>query len=101
MNVVLSSATDYGSFIISTNYPNIVGTADLAGALNANLNNGYFPTNGTTFNVVTYGSFTGSFSSLGLPAAVSWQSNYGSTNFSLVAGSNCPSLESSTCREPI
>ena len=90
LNVVLSSATNYGSFIISTNYPNIVGTADLAGALNATLNNGYFPTNGTTFNVVTYGSFTGSFSSLGLPAAVSWQSNYGSTNFSLVAGSELP-----------
>ena len=31
-----------------------------------------------------------SFSSLGLPAAVSWQSNYGSTNFSLVAGSELP-----------
>jgi hypothetical protein len=90
LNVVLSSATNYGSFIISTNYPNIVGTADLAGAFNATLNNGYFPTNGTTFNVVTYGSFTGSFSSLGLPAAVSWQSNYGSTNFSLVAGSELP-----------
>jgi hypothetical protein len=38
----------------------------------------------------TYGSFTGSFSSLGLPAAVSWQSNYGSTNFSLVVGSGLP-----------
>jgi hypothetical protein len=62
----------------------------LAGAFNATLNNGYVPTNGTTFNVVTYGSFTGSFSTLALPAAVTWQSNYGSTNFSLVAGSELP-----------
>ena len=87
---VLNSATNYGSFIISTNFPNIVGNADLAGAFNATLSNGYVPTNGTTFNVLSYGSFTGSFSSLGLPAAVSWQSNYGSTNFSLVAGSELP-----------
>ncbi len=66
------------------------GNAGLNGAFNATLNNGYVPTNGTTFNVLTYGSFTGSFSSLGLPAAVSWQSNYGSTNFTLVAGSAQP-----------
>jgi hypothetical protein len=90
LNVVLNSATNYGSFIISTNYPTIVGNADLAGAFNATLNNGYVPTNGTTFNVITYGSFTGSFSSLGLPAADSWQSNYGSTNFTLLVGSPKP-----------
>ena len=101
LNVVLNSATNYGSFIISTNFPSIVGNADFTGAFNATLSNGYVPTNGTTFNVLAYGSFTGSFSSLGLPAAVTWQSNYGSTNFSLVAGSEFPSLESSTCREPI
>ena len=83
LNVGLNSATDYGSFVVPTN---IV----LAGAFNATLNNGYVPANGTTFNVLSYGSFAGSFSSLGLPAAVSWQSNYGSTNFALVAGSGSP-----------
>jgi hypothetical protein len=35
-------------------------------------------------------SYSGSFASLGLPSAVSWQSNYGTTNFSLVAGSPQP-----------
>ena len=90
LNVVLNSATNYGSFIISSNFPGLTGNAGLAGAFNATLNKGYVPTNGTTFNVLTYGSFTGNFSSLGLPAAVSWQSNYGSTNFSLVAGSQWP-----------
>lgn len=89
LNVVLNSATNYGSFIFSAGGLT-TGTAALAGAFNATLNNGYVPTNGTTFNVLTYGSFTGSFSSLGLPAAVTWQSNYGSTNFSLVAGSELP-----------
>ena len=90
LNVVLNSATNYGSFIISTNYPNIVGNADLAGAFNATLNTGYVPTNGTTFNVLSYGSFTGSFTSLGLPSAVSWQSTYGSTNLTLLVGSPKP-----------
>jgi hypothetical protein len=90
LNVVLNSATNYGSFIISTNFPSIVGNAALAGAFNATLNAGYVPTNGTRFNVLTYGSFKGRFSSLGLPAAVSWQSNYGGTNFSLVVGSGLP-----------
>jgi hypothetical protein len=62
----------------------------LAGAFNATLNNGYVPTNGTIFNVLFYGSFTGSFTSLGLPSAVGWQSTYGSTNFTLMAGSAQP-----------
>jgi hypothetical protein len=91
LNVVLNSANNYGNFIFSASGPiNITGNAALAGTFNATLNNGYVPTNGTTFNVLSYGSFTGSFSSLGLPAAVSWQSNYGSTNFTLVAGSGLP-----------
>jgi hypothetical protein len=94
LNVGLNSAISYGSFIISSNYPSIVGNAGLAGAFNVILNNGYVPTNGTTFNVLSYGSFTGSFTSLGLPSAVSWQSTYGSTNFTLVAGSAQPQFGS-------
>ena len=90
LNVGLNSATDYGSFIITTNGPNLAGNQALAGAFNAALNNGYVPTNGTTFNVLSYGSFSGNFTSLGLPSAVNWQSTYGSTNFTLVAGSAQP-----------
>ena len=93
LNVGLDSATNYGSFYFEVYNPQSgyhAGNAGLNGAFNATLNNGYVPTNGTTFNVLTYGSFTGSFSSLGLPADVSWQSNYGSTNFSLVAGARLP-----------
>ena len=83
LNVVLYNATNYTKILFQ-------GPAPLGGALNVTLANGYVPTNGTSFNVVSYGSFTGNFTSLGLPAAVSWQSNYGSTNFSLVAGSGLP-----------
>ena len=86
LNVGLNSATSYGSFIISSNYPSIVGNAALTGAFNATLNNGYVPANGSSFTVLSYGSFTGNFTSLGLPPVVTWQPTYGSTNFTLLVG---------------
>ena len=90
LNARLNSATDYGSFIITTTGPALTGTQALAGAFNVTLNNGYMPTNGTSFNVLSYGAYTGGFASLGLPAAVSWLSSYGSTNFTLLVGSPKP-----------
>ena len=83
LNVGIGSATNYGSFRFSTN---IV----LGGAFNATLNNGYVPANGTMFNVLIYTGETGTFSSLGLPPAVSWQTAYGATNFTLIASSASP-----------
>ena len=90
LNARLNSATDYGSFIITTTGPALTGTQALAGAFNVTLNNGYVPTPGTSFNVLSYGAYTGGFASLGLPAAVSWLSSYGSTNFTLLVGSPKP-----------
>ncbi len=84
LNVGINGADNYGSFFFNTNVV-------LGGAFNATLNNGYVPANGTTFNVlVSYNGVLGTFSSLGLPSAVTWQSTYGSTNFTLVAGSAQP-----------
>ena len=84
LNVGINSANDYGSFLFNTNVV-------LGGAFNATLNNGYVPANGTTFNVLlSYSGVLGTFSSLGLPPAVSWQTAYGATNFTLVAGSGSP-----------
>jgi hypothetical protein len=84
LNVGLNSANNYGSFLFNTNVV-------LGGAFNATLNNGYVPANGTTFNVLLSSSgVLGTFSSLGLPSSVTWQSTYGSTNFTLVAGSAQP-----------
>jgi hypothetical protein len=91
LNVVLNSATNYGSFIATTGDPNPpTGTLTLAGAFNATLANGYLPANGAAFNVLSYGAFTGKFASLGLPSGVSWQPAYGSTSFILVVGSPKP-----------
>jgi hypothetical protein len=94
LNAVLNSATSYGAFIIDyfTVNPNIPTNIVLGGAFNATLANGYVPTSGTAFNVLLlyFASYSGSFGSLGLPAATIWQSSYGSTNFTLVAGSGSP-----------
>jgi hypothetical protein len=84
LNVGINSANNYGSFLFSTNVV-------LGGAFNATLNNGYVPANGTAFNVLlSYSGVLGTFSSLGLPPAVTWQPTYGSTNFTLVVGSAKP-----------
>ncbi|HUZ08054.1 MAG TPA: hypothetical protein VMV89_11265, partial [Candidatus Paceibacterota bacterium] len=90
----INSATSYGTFIYSTNFPAVVGNLSPGGSFVVTLANGYVPTNGTVFNVLSYGSETGSFSSLNLPSGVTWQSNYGATNFTLVAGSGQPVLAS-------
>ena len=54
LNVSLNSATNYGSFqIYSGSYYTPFTHILLAGAFNATLNNGYVPTNGTSFSVVS------------------------------------------------
>ncbi|HEY4415716.1 MAG TPA: hypothetical protein VGO57_08495 [Verrucomicrobiae bacterium] len=90
LNVGLNSAANYGSFIVTASSPDLTGTQPLAGAFNVTLNNGYVPVTGAAFNVLSYGAFTGNFASLGLPGAISWQTSYGSTNFTLVAGGGKP-----------
>ena len=78
LSVRLNSATDYGSFMV-------LGSQTLGGSFSVSLNGGYVPTNGTLFSVLSYGSCSGAFTSLGLPAAVTWQTTLGSTNLTLIA----------------
>jgi hypothetical protein len=69
---------------------NFSGNVVLAGTININFTNAYSPATGDSFALVTYGSETGVFSSVNLPAALFWQTNsvtYGSTAFSLTIGS--------------
>jgi len=83
LNLNLNSAADYGSFSFS-------GNAGLAGTLNVWTNN-YTPAIGTIFNLATYRSFSGSFSSLNLPSGVGgWQTGYAPTVLQIQAG--LPSL---------
>lgn len=77
LNVRLNGKTDYGKFSIS-------GAAVLTGAFNATLNASYVPVPGDSFNVLSYGSYSGNFASYNLPAAVTWLPQYNSTTFALV-----------------
>ena len=75
----LSSASDYGNF-------NFSGNAGLAGTLNV-LTNNYLPPIGTAFNILSYGSFSGSFGTVNLPSGEGgWQSRYASTVAQIEAG---------------
>ena len=76
LNVVLNNATNHGGIMFG-------GPAPLGGAFNVALTNGYVPAQGDSFSVVSYVSRSGSFSSLGLPPVVNWQSAYTSTNLVL------------------
>jgi hypothetical protein len=83
LNIGITSASNYGCFQFITNI--VIG-----GAFNATLNNGYVPANGAVFSVMTYSTAVGAFSSVGLPASVSWQTAYGPTNFSLTVAAAKP-----------
>jgi hypothetical protein len=76
LNFGISSLTSYGQI-------NIAGSPALSGTLSINLNDGYYPTNGNAFPLLTYGSETGAFNPLALPSWINWQTNYGPTTFTL------------------
>ena len=62
------------------------GPAALGGTLSVTLANGFSPTNGQSFAVVTYGSESGQFASQQLPAlpsGLAWQITYGATAVTL------------------
>ena len=62
------------------------GPAALGGTLSVTLANGFTPTNGQSFAIVTYASESGQFASQQLPAlpnTLAWQVNYGATAVTL------------------
>jgi hypothetical protein len=62
------------------------GAATLGGVLSVTLANGFSPTNGQSFAIVTYGSESGQFASQQLPAlpiTLAWQITYGATAVTL------------------
>ena len=77
LNVGLNSSTDYGRFAL-------LASAVLNGVFSANLNNGFVPATGDTFNVLSYPSYSGGFANINLPANAPGKGIYGPTVFSLV-----------------
>jgi hypothetical protein len=77
LDIGISGTTSYGVVHFS-------GSAPLNGVgLNVNLENGFLPAISNFFAIVTYGSKSGVFNTPNLPLSVLWQTNYGSTAFSL------------------
>jgi len=86
LNFGIGNLTSFGKINLSGS------PAALAGAVSANLNNGYLPASGNSFSVLTYSSRSGTFTNFNLPFAVAWQTNYGSTAFTLTVLNVRPTL---------
>jgi T5SS/PEP-CTERM-associated repeat protein len=61
LDIQLASATSFDSLAVS-------GNAALGGVLNVTLLNGYVPAAGVTFNILDWGSRSGTFSTVNLPS---------------------------------
>jgi hypothetical protein len=77
LNSGINSLGNYGIIHLSGS------PAALTGTLSANLNNGYVPATGSTFDVLTYSSESGVFTNFLPPFAVAMQTNYGATKLTL------------------
>src|ERR1019366_3057366 len=86
LNFGLNSLTNYGRISLSGN------PATLDGSMSAQLNNGYVPSTGSSFPVLTFTSASGTFTNFNLPFAVAWQTNYDSTDLTLTVLNVRPSL---------
>jgi hypothetical protein len=76
MNFGIISLGDYGQITFS-------GNAPLTGTLSVNFEDGYFPSAGDSFALVSYASHSGIFTNLALPSQAQWQTNYSGTTFTL------------------
>jgi hypothetical protein len=76
----LSSLTDYGKIT----FP---GSATLNGTVGVVWLGGYVPATNNSFTVLNYGSYSGLFTALDLPAAVLWATNYSATAFTVMVAS--------------
>jgi hypothetical protein len=76
LNFGIGSLSGYGRIYLA-------GNPVLSGTMSVSLNNGYAPTNGSVFPLLSYGSASGVFNPLELPAWINWQTNYGVTALTL------------------
>jgi hypothetical protein len=77
LEVQLGGTADTGLF----GQLQVNGTANLGGALQIDLVNGYAPNSGDSFTILTDGSRNGDFASLNLPAGAVWDPNAGTVTF--------------------
>jgi hypothetical protein len=78
---------------------NVSGAATLSGVLNVSLVNGFTPAAGDTFTIMNYGSHSGTFTTVNLPAldeGLTWNVNYNATTVILSIPSQVAFFTSST-----
>ena len=76
----LSSLNNFGKI-------SIAGNATLGGTVGVVWLGGYVPATNNSFTVLSYGSYTGIFTNLDLPAAALWATNYSATSFTVTVAS--------------
>ena len=76
LNFGINSAANYGQI-------SLAGTPGLTGTLAANLNNGFVPAVGNSFQVLKFTNFTGFFLNTNLPSSSIWRTAYTATNVTL------------------
>jgi hypothetical protein len=59
----------------------VTNQANLDGTLQIDLVNGYSPSSGDSFTILTYGSLNGNFATLNIPAGGIWDPNAGTVTF--------------------
>jgi hypothetical protein len=89
LNFGINGLTNFGQITLG-------GAAALAGAVSANLSNGYIPLSGNSFGVLSYGSETGIFTGTNLPSADAWSVTYGPTVFTLNVLNARPTIAATT-----
>ncbi len=83
LNFGINSLTSYGQISLS-------GAAALTGTLSATLNNGFLPAIGNSWQLLSYGSLSGSFTNTNLPPVAVWQTAAGSTALTIKVTSLVP-----------
>ncbi len=79
VNIAGTASSQFGQISVS-------GTATLAGTLNVSFVNGFTPVAGQSFQIITFGSETGTFSQIiaeGLPLGLTLNPEYDPTDFTL------------------
>jgi hypothetical protein len=76
LNFGINALNNYGSNVLA-------GASALAGTLSSTFNGSYLPAVGNTYNIMTYGSSTGSFTKTNLSPLAVWSVSQGSTALSI------------------
>ncbi|HEX4262725.1 MAG TPA: MBG domain-containing protein, partial [Verrucomicrobiae bacterium] len=76
LNVGINDQTNFGQIVFT-------GNAALDGSFHANLNNGFVPTNNSSFQVLMFGSSSGAFTNVTAAAPPIWQTNFTATALTL------------------